>query len=372
MLVLSLLLACAEPDAEAPTDTATEPTLLDLDPRERGPYQVGWLTERIEFGTPDGRARSVQISIWYPTEATEGGEVKYTGSFPGPLDGLLADAPPAEPTWEDGFPVFLHSHGHQATSGSGQIIGDWLASHGWVVAAPDHEPDLFPTVFSGEDPTPPTHYLDRPNDLSATLDHLAALPEGHPLLGKLDADVAIATGHSRGAITMWALAGATFDPDLTDRYCRDCEPAAIDAFARGLGDDRFLGVMPLAGAIGRDFLGDTGEQSVDIPVFPLTGSANDVGMGPLFDTAQGVDLRWLEIAGGCHESFAAGLPCPGLDTDDGFAIVGAYALSYARQLRFGDDHPTVQGLMDGSLLLHEGDVFRQKADELGGDTDVAP
>ncbi len=334
-------------DTDAPVDPETG--RLTWDVRERGPWGVGYRFETLVYTTPDGRTREVGLGMWYPTDATTGGEVVYTDGFPTPLDGILADAPPAEPDLAAGFPVVVHSHGHQATNGSGQPVGAWMASHGWVTAAPDHVPDTFSTIFGGES-TPPEHWIDRPSDLSAALDHLGALPSDHPLAGRVDATAAMATGHSRGVTTVWSVLGDAMDPGAIDRMCPGCGEAALAELREGQDDPRVVAGVGLAGSRGDDMFGSGATTGVAEPYLQLVGSANPVGEDAQYASVQDVAITGVSLEGGCHESFASGLPCPGLDTDLGFSFVGMYTLAFARVHVLGDDDATALGLLDGSVI----------------------
>jgi predicted dienelactone hydrolase len=356
-VLLSLwLAACSVSNDTDAVDTApVDTTPLALDPRERGPYEVGFRRETFDITTPDGRSRSLTLHVWYPTEATEGPDPAYTSSFPPLLDGIVADVPVATSPWADGrFPVVLHSHGHQATGGSAQPIAWWLVRHGWVVAAPDHAPDLFATIVNGQESTPPEHYADRPNDLTATLDHLEQLPPGDALAGKLRTEGVLATGHSRGTYTMWAVGGATYTEGAAEAHCPGCAPGTLALFDSGFRDPRVAAIAPLAGMIQRDMWGETGEASVDVPVMSMLGSADGSGHAEQFESFSGIEVAWVELPGACHESFASGLPCAGLDTETGFSWLGTYLLAFGRRHVLGDVDPTVLGITDGSVVIDPG------------------
>jgi predicted dienelactone hydrolase len=337
------LVGCAQGGSE--DDPPEAPPALDV--REPGPYGVGWRAEVWTYTTPDGRERAMTGQVWFPTDATSGGPVAYTDGFPSPLPGELADvAPAAAPA--GGWPVLVHSHGHQATGGSGQPLAVWLVSHGWVVIAPDHAPNLFRTILGGEN-TPPEHWLDRPGDVSAALDRLGALPEGDPLRGAAAVEQAMVSGHSRGVTTTWSVLGAPFDPTAIEGLCPGCEAGTLDAMRAGVGDARFVAGIPMAGMMPESMFGADGEASVTAPVLSMTGSVDVPDAEARLATLGGVDLSWVELAGGCHESFASGIPCPGLDTAVAFRAIGVYALAFGRRHLLGDDDPTVLGVLDGSV-----------------------
>lgn len=342
-----LLAAACAGDPATPADD-TDTVASEVDPREPGPYHVGWRTEPLTYTTIDGRSRSLTLQIFYPTEATTGGEVVFRDGFPTPLPELLGDAPPADGV----FPVLVHSHGHIATGGAAQPLGVWLGSHGWVVVAPDHTPDTFANILADDAThTPPELAVDRPADLSAALDAAAGWSGAHPLAGHVDAAQAVVSGHSRGTSTVWSVLGATYDADALGETCPGCAQPLLDALTASMDDPRFVGGIGMAGSLRRSVHGDDGELGVAEPFLSMSGSADQVGADTQFASVVGVDLTWVELAGGCHESFASGIPCPGLDTELGFRIVGTYALAFARHTLLGEDGPLVTGVLDGSLAV---------------------
>lgn len=343
MHLLLALLACTPSDPDEP------PVATPYDVTAVGPYAVGWRAETWSYTTPDGRERALTGQLWFPTDERTGAAPRYTDSFPNPLDGIYADAPPARPP-DGGWPVLVHSHGHQATGGSGQPLAVWLAAHGWVVIAPDHTPDLFHTILGGEN-TPPEHWIDRPADTSSALDHLADLPADHPLRGAAHTERALISGHSRGVTTVWSALGAAVDPAAADELCPGCDEPARAALLAGADDPRFVAGIPMAGMLRRSMVGASGEAAVTEPVLSMTGTADTPDAATELSTIAGPPLTWLELAGGCHESFASGLPCPGLDTAAGFRAVGVYALAFGRRHLLEDDSEIVAGVLDGSLSV---------------------
>lgn len=349
-VVLAVWMGCSTDEAEPPVDDSDEEGPLSWDVLQPGPHHVGYRFETITYTTRDGRERSVGMGAWYPTDDTTGGEVRYTDSFPKPLDGILGDATPAAPHLPGGWPLAVHSHGHQATHGSGQPVGAWLASHGWLVVAPDHLPDTFSTIVSGGS-TPPEHWIDRPSDVTAALDYVSALPAGHVFAGKVDAHQALLSGHSRGVSTLWTTLGCAFDPASIPDNCPGCAQASLDVLAEGMDEARFVAGVALAGSYPDGLCGADGYAGVTEPVLALTGSANDVGQAGLAARVPTVDLTQVELEGGCHESFASGLPCPTLDTDLGFHVIGVYTLAFARQRLLGDDSSTTAAVLDGTTVV---------------------
>ena len=63
------------------------------------------------------------------------------------------------------------------------------------------------------------------------------------------------------------------------------------------------------------------------------------------------DTVEVDLEGGCHESFASGLPCPTLDTDLGFRVIGVYTLAFARLHVLGDDSAATAAVLDGTTVV---------------------
>lgn len=340
---LLLLAACAGVPVDDIIDTDVEPA---IDPwswpvDESGPYQAGFRSwdhtyDPVSGATPE--SRTVRLNLWYPTDDTGGEAANYSDLFTD--EEAFTDATLAAAVHDGGYPVLVHSHGDQAWGGSAAYLFRWFASHGWVVVAPDHTDNVF---LSNADPTPQGHWYHRPRDITAMLDALEDLPSDDPLSGLAQTDQAVMSGHSRGVYTVWSIAGATYGEDEPERLCPGCDADQLALFDDGLSDPRVVATIPMAGQIPRSSFGDTGHQSVSIPVLAMTGS-EDGGGQDQFDTMDQVDFTWIDLEGGCHETFNIGA-CGTLDPELGFSIVQTYALAFARA-QLGDT--SVSGILDGT------------------------
>jgi predicted dienelactone hydrolase len=208
------------PFAPASFNAAPDPALF-------GPYPVGVRTMTFVDDTreqPDSdEPRSLVTEIWYPAveDVRDGPFSKYVlydelpadlqeGLAPEDLGELETRATrDAEPR-RDGtrFPVVVFSHGKGGIRQQSTFFTVFLASHGYVVAAPDHQGDTVVDLLrelrtSGDiEPAPVVEALvDRPLDVSFVLDSLAALGDDDPLGRILDLDHAGVAGHSFGALT---------------------------------------------------------------------------------------------------------------------------------------------------------------------------
>ena len=354
-------------DAPAPVDVTDVPPVdlgaAPVDPSrwpldQLGPYRVGFHSVMRTYTPPGTHApRTIKISFWYPTLYAQGSHPMYSVLY---LDReAWVDAPPAAPVYPRGYPVHVYSHGYQGFAGSTHFLMRYFASHGWICVAPDHTGNTLTDTPAPPIPIQIRHW--RSADVSESLNVLAALPAGDPLAGLANTHAAFLSGHSFGSHTTWSSAGATFDVDAIRRNCTPdvhCTDEDLAIFARGLGDPRFVAVMPMAGSIDRGYFGPNGHRSVHVPVFAMSGTADDVGDQGQFDSTAGVDLTWIDVQGGCHQFFGLG-HCPMIDDAFQVPIVGTYALAFARRHLLGDTDPMILGILDGTRPVSERVTFRR-------------
>jgi len=175
------------------------PSLTDL--AEPGPFGVGVRTIVDE---------SLTVEVWYPTEQDSATESYDLRDFtPEIIRNLLAadadsvftyaatrDAPPAG----DVLGLVLFSHGFTGMRLQSTAITTHLASHGFMVAAPDHPSrDLFNVLGATAS-----------GDRDAPVDELLAaraLVLDDPELGSLVTEAFARVGHSAGGGTVLSLAG---------------------------------------------------------------------------------------------------------------------------------------------------------------------
>lgn len=164
----------------------------------------GYQTQTIEVGHRD---RSVELHIWYPTEAngdtvTLGKNAVFKGT---------AVQPDATPT-TGSHPLVVLSHGSGGNAAAlGWIAGE-LAERGMVVVAPNH-----PGTTSRDSlPSETVKIWERPADLSAVIDH--SLQGG---LGDVQIDPTRigAIGFSLGGYSVLGDAGARVTKQGYIDYC---------------------------------------------------------------------------------------------------------------------------------------------------------
>lgn len=211
-LPLAVLVACSSsasmPDSAPPPSTSTDarvtPVEIDAapapvyDPGQPGPWKVGVHTVEL---TDAARNRTFSVEVWYPVDpATTDGEDN-TYSL---LGGLVSLPSPARrdssPASGGPWPLVVFSHGYGGIRFQSFFWTEQLASHGFVVAAPDHPGNTLLDFGSlGDDAATAQSAMDRPIDVAFTADRAIA--------GELGVAVAIdparlaVSGHSFGAWT---------------------------------------------------------------------------------------------------------------------------------------------------------------------------
>jgi predicted dienelactone hydrolase len=131
-----------------------------LDPTQLGDYDVGYTTFLAE---DSARGRPIYVRVWYPAAPDASGpRVAYSADNPlyplipddTPFDsptGAHDDVPAALPKSIDGgFPMVVFSHGLTGNGLNNYRQHEVLASHGFVVVAPDHTGDVLRSMFWAE------------------------------------------------------------------------------------------------------------------------------------------------------------------------------------------------------------------------------
>ncbi len=353
------------PDAAedgAPPDAAPPPRrTVDED----GPFRVGYTVESVTYTDPEGAPRTLRLALWYPTLDEEGTTARYAATITrqGIWDG-------ATPALSAAAPVLVFSHGNSGVAEQSWFLTEFFASHGWVVAAPDHTGNTFNNLSL------PTHLLYelRPLDVSAVVDHLDALPAEHPHAGLLAGPVAQA-GHSFGGYTTLAVAGAALDVDALERFCEEEDPdpeacaylvEASDRLRAGWYDDRVAAAIPLT-----PFASIFGAGVADTvpPTLLVTGGRDETlppetEADPVWAAMDGPDDRWLDFPEAGHFSFTDfcfvlgdgdGCGADFADVDEVHAATRAFTLAWARAHVEGDDEARawLDAAMDAGLYTLE-------------------
>ena len=166
----------ADTAADTTADTAADTGTVTIPnpPTAPGPYTSNQ-TDASYTVTYAGGDRTMDVRIYLPSD--------------------LADGP---------FPLVVLSHGFQLNGEGYNVLGDRLASHGFVVVSPSYGDSLFAALS----------HTALAQIVVATIDWAAAqnTTTGSPLFGHIDLDKIGVTGHSRGG--KQSIYAAILDPRI--------------------------------------------------------------------------------------------------------------------------------------------------------------
>lgn len=363
------------PDEGSPLDAAGPDAGPDVGP-DAGPAPdmgppppapLGYIAESITY-TPAGEQaeRTLPVFWWYPT-AVEGRSNVYYRIFEGVR--VFADAPPdiAAPA-----PLLVFSHGRSGFGQYSYFLAEHFARRGFVVVAVDHVGDTLGGAVDS-----PEIYRQRPQDISALIDHALDPGPDHPLADLVGGPVVLA-GHSFGGYTALAVGGAAYDverftaecPDSDSPFCQGFR-ATPDLYGAGFRDPRVELVVPMAP--GNYSLFAAGLATVDVPVLLITGdrdrnTPDDTAGDPIWQALPDDPRhRRVRFSTGGHFTFTDMCPIVGpLGRDNGCSegdipvevahpIVNAYVEAFVARHLFGGADPDGDALLDGEATAH-GDV----------------
>jgi predicted dienelactone hydrolase len=265
---------------------------------------VGFVEARLVDRSRDDRR--IPLAVWYPVDHRTLGPLAHYEIVPGyelPTRGVLDGVPAAEGR----HPVIVFSHGSGSSRHLSFFLTELLASHGFIVVAPDH---LGNTYFSAGDADGVARSAQqRPKDARFVLDVVLGDPAaGDPALDVLAGHVDRArvgmAGHSYGGYTALAAAGGTQYGDAPDPRVRAV--AGLAPWSTQLTDEHLSAVrVPLL------LVGATLDETT--PVEPNVHRP--------FELAASAEKYRVDIAGADHGSFTiicatdALLDHPAIDVD---------------------------------------------------------
>ena len=219
-----------------------------------------------------------------------------------PLNVLYPDA-------QGPFPIIIFSHGAGASKDNYVNLTTYWARHGFVVIQPSHHDSIALRRSQGEHAgwgealhealADPEAWQNRPQDISFVIDSLPEIERMAPQLkGKMDLKTIGVGGHSFGAYTSEAIAGALVQ-------------IKKDALPVSFADKRVAAVIAMSpegpGQIG--FV-DNSWADQHLPIMTMTGTRDYAGFakGPSwrkipFDRSPAGDKYHLLIGGANHFSF---------------------------------------------------------------------
>jgi predicted dienelactone hydrolase len=208
------------------------------DPGVPGPYPVGVTTTLVvdDLRTnEDGTFRQLPLEVWYPAaESARDAAAETVALFdvlPADLqEGLTREELGELPTIavreaaprhddDDTYPLVVFSHGKGGIRTQSNYYTAHLASHGYVVVAPDHTGDTLVELLrevkgTGEIQQSSTveALANRPDDIVAILD-LVKDVVSDDIAALINEDLVGVTGHSFGALTSFIVASRDFRID---------------------------------------------------------------------------------------------------------------------------------------------------------------
>lgn len=254
-------------------------------PQELGPYGIGVTTLSVTSG-----GRELPIEVWYPAKRTGTPEqyvlkigVLELARFDSPL-GARRDA--SLDARGGPYPTVVFSHGNGGTRIQSVYLTEYLATHGFVVAAPDHVGNTFAEMINTANAISSAEAAKlRPQDVSRTLDALldADGATSGVLRGSVDPGRVAVAGHSFGGFTALRVAGATIDANavLSDcaqgggLICNGWDEVDMPSSAR---DERFVAALAHApGGAQAMFAGArNGFADVGVPVMIQGGTLDAI------------------------------------------------------------------------------------------------
>jgi predicted dienelactone hydrolase len=294
----ALLLAAPAPVALAQTRGGV--LRLAPAPDLPGPHPVGRIT--LNLADPARGNRPVTVDVWYPVDPADahGPRTRYALPLLGGVDSERALAgPPASP--HGPFPLVVFSHGNFGIRFQSYFLAEALASHGFVVASPDHYGNTLIDGLGNPSVTPERlvqFAVDRVLDVRFVIDRMLAKSADpqDAFARRVDPSRIGVSGHSFGGFTTLAIAGG-FGEFQDPRF---------PIFTSIPRDPRVKAIVPLSPASG--FLTDGELASITIPTMILCGTDDRTtpfdpqSTRPFAAISSRYDYRsWLERAG--HFSF---------------------------------------------------------------------
>jgi len=225
-------------------------------PDELGPFAVGRTTFVVV--DPSRNDRTLTVDAWYPVDAEDAVGVPpsvYDLLFAGLPSEVAVDAPPVSVSGP--FPLVVFSHGNNGIRFQSFFLMETLASHGFVVVAPDHAGNTaLDLIFPGT----PFETRDRPLDISFVITRMLErnADPSNPFFQALDGIHIGVMGHSFGGFTTLAMKTGFEDvpPDPRVRVLVPISPAA-----GGLSDAQLASIERPEIVIG-------GTADVTVPIDP--------------------------------------------------------------------------------------------------------
>lgn len=267
------------------------------DPASSGPYAVGHelftVTDPARTETRIGTTgpRQLAVDVWYPADPgqTAGALTVYSFQVLGLGFSSQVAREAAPPIAGVARPLVVFSHGNGGLSVQSTALCETLASHGFVVAAPNHTGNTAgDAFFTRMDPFAVSAY-NRPRDVSVVIDRMIARTRtpGDRLYRVVNPYQVGVAGHSFGGFTALAVAGG---------------------YESYVADLRVRAILPIAP--GASLLSDEELAAIRVPVMVLGGTLDTTT--PLepnsriaFEKPSSRRVYRADIVGADHSHFAS-------------------------------------------------------------------
>lgn len=288
-----------------------------------GAYPVGVL--RMDLTDP-AQKRTLPLTIWYPSAGQGGAPAHYVMKTPGPATSgghigvARADVPALT---GKRFPLVVFSHGYRNWATGFSDLAEGLASHGYVVAAIDHQ-DLEPTSPESRLRSFAQVVLTRSADQRFVIAELARRAGTGPLANSYDPASIALIGYSMGGFGALITGGAGLDPE--GQLYKLAPQPGIAPYAEGApleaqapaGVKAIVAFAPWGGSPPLRAWSAKGLANLTTPTLFIVGDQDDVsgygeGVGWVYQNAVHAD-RTMLVYQNAHHNIAgdgvAGIPDP--------------------------------------------------------------
>ena len=244
-----------------------------------GSWEVGY---RHSSAIDRLRSRELPIDIWYPVDSEDavGERARYLLLPPlGPDAEIAFDAPHVSD--ETNRKLIVFSHGSNSISLQSTLLMEMLASHGFIVVAPEHLGNSQSSSGDSFD----VSSVNRVEDVSFIIDYfLAGADNAADFSNKIDPLMVGVAGHSFGGHTTMGTAVG---------------------WNGAMADDRVKAIAPISGTLSN--YSESELAMLDIPVFLLGGTLDDAVPVSNNDYARQQTTSTVyqtDIIGATHTQFA--------------------------------------------------------------------
>lgn len=264
-----------------------------------GPFPIGVktlaLVDPSRLNVQGTGPRPVTVEVYYPSTAAA------VASVPKDIVRVLGVDIVATPAYRDvdrapgTFPLVLFSHGNDGIRFQSFFFDAHLASHGFIVVAPDHHGNTFVDSLLGI--VDPNVAVNRPLDISFVIDQFLAFDteSGNFFENAIDPARIGMSGHSFGGYTTFAVAGGMFPLGVfTDARIKAIFPQApfTSIFPDGFFATVHIPALVVGGSIDVTTPFDAEQQR---PFGLLPSGATIVGLAKLTDAGHFTFSDFCEV-----------------------------------------------------------------------------